>query len=186
MKSPHVPIIETLHISHLVKRAQRGDKIAFGTLYEKTVERVYRFMLFRVRQREEAEDLTEIVYVKVLEHLKEYKDQGLPFVAWLFRIARNVVIDYWRQKKHVSLTEHQHVTHEEEHIEQVYQEQRKEMVWKALSQVAKSDQEIVTFRFIEDLSYEEIAGIMGKTQGAVRVMLHRALVKLKKQLYGKL
>ncbi len=170
--------------SELVKLAQEGDSDAFGQLYDRYSPAVFRFIYAHVDDRLDAEDLTEDVFVRVWRSLPGYRQQGIPFVAYVFRIARNRLIDYYRRSKHNK----QNVPLEEtlvgdEHPDPsqvvsdgiVHQE-----IQNLLLELREDYRTVLTLRFMGDLSPDETAEVMGRTSGAVRVLQHRALAALRK------
>lgn len=166
----------------LLARAVHGDAEAFGLLYRQHLARVYRFVRYRVDDPHEAEDLTETVFLKVWEALPAYRQTGLPWTAWLFRIAANTVIDYYR-------THHAHTELEEalpaeglELLDRVSLGEERGQVRLALQQLPPDQQRLLWLRFVDGLSHAEVACILGKTEGNVRVMQHRALAALAKLL----
>lgn len=178
------------NLSSLVRRAKKGDKEALGKIYDRFVNRVYRFVLLRVKNRLEAEDLTETIFIKVLKHLDNYKKQkGLPFAAWLFRISRNTVIDYYRQKdrrSHQSLDAIVEPSVPDKALSNLGKKERRQTVQQAIRKLPHKYQEVIILRFIEEMSYKEISKIVNKSDGAIRVMVHRAIKQLKKELNGKI
>ncbi len=166
----------------LLERAVQGDAEAFGVLYREHLERVYRYVLYRVSDPHEAEDLTETIFLKAWEALPDYRLKEQPWAAWLFRIAANTVIDYYR-------TRHPHVELEEalpvdgpEPVERVSLGEEQAQVREAVAQLPAEQQQVLHLRFVEGVSHAEVARILGRTEGAVRVMQHRALVALAKLL----
>lgn len=166
----------------LVEQAKQSDKEALGKLYDLFVDRVYRFVYFRVGLREDAEDVTEQVFVKVVTKIKTYEDRGLPFEAWLFRIVRNQLTDFYRARrgKNVALDEAIEVIDPtplpEERVETKLQY---EAVLAQLPNLPQSYQDIILFKFVEELENEEISIIMEKPVDQVRVLQSRAIAKLK-------
>ena len=166
----------------LLERAVHGDAEAFGLLYREHLPRVYRFVRYRVNDPVEAEDLTETVFLKVWEALPTYRQAGLPWTAWLFRVATNTVIDYYR-------THHPHQELEEalpaeglELVERVSLGEEQGEVRAALRQLPEDQRRLLWLRFVDGLSHAEVASLLGKTEGNVRVMQHRALNALARLL----
>ena len=167
----------------LTQRAVSGDPDAFAALYDFYVEQIYRFILFRVGNEQTAEDLTSQVFLKAWNNLSSYQIRGLPFKAWLFRIARNSVIDYYRTYKETTPLEPSALTKPDPAAEvgdQVEQQLQAEELRLALQQLTEDQRQVLTLRFIEGLSTEEVANVMGKRQGAIRALQMRGLQALAK------
>ena len=195
MKSPE-------ELKQLVEQAKNGDSAAFSNLYEHYLTPIFRFIFFRVRTREDAEDLTQHVFVKAWSALPEFGPSPLleseprsrrpaggsgSFSAWLYRIARNTTIDYWRKKKPLSLdpssaTFQNRRDDTADAHEAASQKEEAEHIRKALHVLGEDQQTILTLKFIEDLSNKEIAHITGKTEGAIRQIQSRALRALRQHL----
>lgn len=167
-----------------VRRAQQGDREAWGELYEEYVSRVYRFLASRVGAGMEAEDMTEEVFLRAFKALPSYKWKGAPFAAWLFRIARNLIID--RQRKQATqgrfLTQADYPSPDPHPEEIAERKQMLEQVMAALPHLSSAQQEVIRLRFIAGLSLEETAQVMGKKTGAVKNLQFNALLNLKKWL----
>jgi RNA polymerase sigma-70 factor (ECF subfamily) len=163
-----------------VELAIRGDADAFAKLYDSYIDRLYRFIYFRVGNEQMAEDLSSQVFLKAWENLGRYEMRGLSFGAWLFRIARNLVIDHYRTKKdHASLEE------DGSHSDPALMvdgsmDAKFEAEWlrSAMKQLTDDQRTVLTLKFIEGLDTAEIAEIMGKRQGAVRALQLRGLQAL--------
>ena len=171
----------------LVHRAQKRDPEAFGELYEAHFDRVYRYMLLRVRNRADAEDLTQQVFLKALEHIGSYRYRGMPFAAWLFRIAHNQVVDHWKKKSHdksrmVPLDQVDEARIMANDDPALLTEQRAdiEMVAAACQMLSDGQREVISLRFGGGLSVAETARAMRKSEGAVKVLQHAALVRLRR------
>jgi len=169
----------------LVARAKSGDSNAFARLYGQYLTPLYRYVLFRVRRREDAEDLTQTLFLKAFESLECYRDTGVPFSAWLYTIARNLIIDYFKKKKPVRLEDQEVLC--ENLIEPMYTAERdavggeeRHLLARALSGLSEIEQTVVIMRSIDERSYEEIAITVGKSEEAVRAIKHRALVRMQK------
>lgn len=171
-------------IKKLVKECQAGNSEAFGKIYDIFLGRIYRFVFFRTGKKEEAEDISEEIFIKAWGGLKKYQDRNLPFEAWLFRIARNHIIDYYRSlKKTVSITEALETEDKRLSLEEsVELKLDTEMVIKKIKMLRDSYQEIITLKFIEDKDNKEISLILGKPVGQIRVLQNRAIQALRKVL----
>lgn len=171
-------------LSKLILRAQRGEKEAFGEIYNLFIKRIFRFVYFSVRDHELAQDLTQNTFLRAWRSIGNFSLARGSFQAFLFTIARNLVIDWQRKKKEISLEKiGEHVLYEnpEEDVEREYE---KRIVWQAISKLEERDKQIVVLRYFEELTFFEIAKILGKKEGAVRVRIHRVLKKLKNYLEG--
>ncbi len=167
--------------AELVQRAVSGDSEAFATLYDRYIEAIYRFVFFRVSEEQTAEDLTSHIFLKAWDNLSSYQFRGLPFRAWLFRIARNSVIDYYRTFKETTPLEPNAVTEPDLAAEvdsKVERQLQAEEIRLALRQLTEDQRQVLTLRFIEGLSTGEVAKILGKRQGAIRALQMRGLQAL--------
>ena len=172
----HIPLEDE---RRLVEQAKSGDGEAFSELYEAYFERVYRFIFFRVTDREAAEDLASQVFLKAWENLGRYHPRG-PFLAWLYAIARNTVIDNYRTRKQtVSLDEAAPVAAQDEKLDDHIQfEFEIQSLQAAMQQLTQEQQEVITLRFIAEYDTTQIAKHMGKSEGAIRALQMRALQAL--------
>ena len=163
----------------LVDRAQSGDGEAFAQLYEAYLDRVYRFIFFRVTDAQIAEDLTSEVFLKAWENLSRYHPHG-PFLAWLYAIARNTVIDSYRTKKPtVSLEEAAPIAAQDDKLDDQMQFQfEMQAVQAAMQHLTQEQQEVITLKFIAEYDTTQIAEHMGKSEGAIRALQMRALQAL--------
>lgn len=167
----------------LIENAVRGKASAFGLLYDHYQPKIYRFVLIKVGRREDAEDLTHQVFINAWQNISDYKDIGFPFSSWLYRIARNQVIDRYRTKKpEISIEEMAVETFAEAGIteENIEQKILLESVMGAIRKLKQDYQDVLVMRFVEDLSVKETAAAIGKSEGAVKLMQHRAVKELKK------
>jgi RNA polymerase sigma-70 factor (ECF subfamily) len=172
----------------LVERARNGDGAAFAALYDVFAPRVYRFFRFRVAAAEAAEDLTQRVFLKMIEQLPTYRPRGIPFAAWLFRVARNAWIDEnrtahsWVPIDDISDNPTDVDGPEELAVAAV----DAEILRTAIDALAPDQREVIACRFFAGLSCRETAAQMGRSEGSVRVIQHRALIALRRQLPGML
>ena len=171
----------------LIRQATSGDANAFAGLYDAYVDEVYRFVLHRVGNKQTAEDLTSQVFLKAWDNLGRYTMRGLPFGAWLFRIARNTVIDHYRTNKDVLPLEAEAMTKPDPKANVAKEvERRLEREWlqTVLQHLTEDQREVLTLKFINGLKTGEVAKIMGKRQGAIRALQMRALQALADLLGG--
>ncbi len=163
----------------LVDLAKSGDGEAFAQLYEAYFERVYRFIFFRVTDDQVAEDLASQVFLKAWENLHRYRPHG-PFLAWLYAIARNTVIDNYRTRKQtVSLDEAAPVAAQDDKLDDRMQFQFEiQALQEAMQHLTEEQQEVITLKFIAEYDTAQIARYMGKSEGAVRALQMRALQAL--------
>lgn len=171
-------------LTSLIARAKAGESQAFAALYDAYAGRLYRFLAIRVTQPADAEDLLQRVFVKVIEALPRYQDRGLPFGAWLFRIARNVVIDFTRARPDdEALTVV--VDRADDGVQPsavAEQEADRRVVREALDLLTSEQRDVLVYRFFAGLSPREIAALMGKREGSVRALQFRALATLRRHL----
>lgn len=176
--------IDDAAIERLVAEAQGGDVWAFGRIFDHYHEAIYRFIASRVHRPTDAEDLTQLVFVKALEALPRYESRGIPFGGWLFRLARNAVIDHVRTRHdHAeldSITEWAHGDAGPDEIAVVRQELN--AVGAALAALTDEQREAIELRFFAGLSAREAAVAMGKQEGTVRGLQFRAIAGLRRQL----
>lgn len=169
-------------ISKLVKRVQKKDKEAFGEIYNLLFKQIFRYLYFSVRNKELAQDLTQDTFFKAWKSVSSGSTSNGSFKSFLYTIARNLVIDYYRKKKEVSLDS---VGEYVDHIlvegpeDLIAQDEEKEMVNKALSKLNDNERQFIVLRFFEELRFSEMARILDKGEGSVRVATHRVLKKLK-------
>lgn len=164
----------------LIRRAQEYDPVAFGEIYERYYVGVYKYIYYRVGEQSLAEDLTMEVFVKAMEAIDNFSFRGVPFSAWLYRIASNLVIDHFRrQPVQPSLSLEEKLVAAVEHPTQVLESQfAHQALQKALSELTDDQQQVIVLKFVDGLSNLEVAQILGKTEGAVKSLQHRALASL--------
>lgn len=170
----------------LVALAVTGDSSAFTQLYDRYYDRVYRHLLYRLRRTEDAEDLTQQVFLQAWRAVGRYRPTGAPFAAWLFTIAHNLVVSFYRHHR----LELEHDEHPDEMAapSDLDPEQRAEITFdqerlrRAIAELKAEQQLVVTLRFLENLPHRDIAVALGKSEGAVRVIQHRALQDLRRIL----
>lgn len=167
----------------LISLAVQGHSEAFGALYDHYQPQIYRFAVIRVGRREEAEDLTHDVFKNAWVNIGKYKKQGFPFSSWLYKIAKNQIVDFYRAKKETTPLE----ALDEAGIGQIFEAEPLEAklqigrVMAAINGLKTEYKDVLALRFIEDLSLKEAAEILGKTEGATKLLQHRALNLLREQ-----
>jgi len=171
-------------LEQLVVKVQSGDLKAFSKIYDLMVEKVYKYLYFKVEQ-EVAFDLTETTFLKVWENIKKYqKKSGSTFVSWVFRIAHNLLVDHYRFNKvtvELDINVADHKT-ENSPIYLTEQSLSRGSLKMALSKLKEDQREVVTHFFINGLDNFEVASLMNKSEGGLRVLKHRALQELKRIL----
>jgi len=173
----------------LVLQAQDGNSEAFGQLYDAYMERIYRFVYFRVEDQQTAEDITSQVFLKAWSNLDRFSFSRTPYLAWLYTIAHNAVIDHYRTRKvttaldDVQLSQPDHSEAVENDIDLTVEMQS---VKTALQALTDDQQKVLTLKFIEGMSNNEIARQLGKREGAIRALQMRGLQALAKQLEEKM
>ncbi len=174
---------DTLPEEEILTQAIRGDLDAFSQLYQEYVGRIYNYVYYRTGSSYDAEDLTAKVFQRALSHIGTYEDKGLPFSAWLYRIAHNLVANWHRdnsRNKEVSIEDHQSLHHPEDHPENsLVQSQETELLLKAIRKLPAERQQLVILKFVDRLSNAEIGEIMNKSEGAVKSLYHRTLISLR-------
>ncbi len=169
----------------LVHRAIQRDAEAYGDLYMLHLDKIYRYIFYKVGNEREAEDLTEQVFLNAWEAIEGYRQRGYPFSSWLYRIAHNVVIDYYRTGKEEEPLDAASFTLADESLrpeELLTQKAEVSRLREAIAQLSEKNQELILLRFVEGLSHAQVAQILGKSEGSCRVMQHRTLAALGKIL----
>jgi RNA polymerase sigma-70 factor (ECF subfamily) len=178
-------------------RATRDPEV-FGELYDIYVDQIYRFIYFKVGRKEEAEDLTGDVFLKTWQYINEMGSEVIDNLrAFLYQAARNTVIDFYRsrdQKEFVALPQEdgeekpsmEIIDEKQDLVEKIELASDLEEVKKALQKIREEYREVIVLRFVEEMSVKETAEILGKSEGAVRVLLHRAVAALKEEAAQKI
>ena len=171
--------------ARLVARAKREPE-AFGLLYERYVKKIYNYVYYRTGNEREAEDLTARVFHRALLHLDEYTERGVPFSAWLYRIAHNLVANWHRdqgRRKVISLDDvvlHDLQTEAPEVTTETKEEQA--ALLQAIRRLPDERQQLLILKFVERLSNAEIGAVMNRSEGAVKSLYHRTLLALRDEL----
>ena len=165
-----------------MRRAQQRDQEAFAQLYEEYFDKIYRYIVLRIRNEAEAEDMTQQVFLNVLKSISSFKWRGVPFSSWLFRIAHNQVVDYVRKKaRRVTVPLDESLPDSGDSPEQVAERNLDiERLLAATKQLTRSQGEVISLRFAGGLSIAEAASVMGKSENAVKALQHSAILALRR------
>jgi RNA polymerase sigma-70 factor (ECF subfamily) len=171
-------------IDRLVAEAQQGDLHAFGAIFDAYHVAVYRFVASRVGNPSDAEDLTQLVFVKALEALPRFAARGIPFGGWLFRLARNTVIDHVRTRREHSELDGASDRATEDVGPEAVAVIRDDLaaVGRALGNLTEDQREVIALRFFAGLSAREAAEAMGRQEGTIRGLQFRAIAALRRSL----
>jgi RNA polymerase sigma-70 factor, ECF subfamily len=170
--------------SALIERA-KTDSEAFGLLYERYYDRIYNYVYYRTGNADDAEDLTARIFERAMNHIGRYEDKGLPFSAWLYRIAHNLVANFHRDRSRrrvIALDDiaQWHVNEEDpEFTTQILED--KDVLLRAIRRLPADRQELLILKFVEHLSNAEVGDIMGRSEGAIKSLYHRTLLSLREE-----
>ena len=164
----------------------KDDTEAFGALYERYLPKIYSYVYYRTGNTHDAEDLTAKVFFRAMSHIGKYVDKGLPFQAWLYRIAHNLVANWHRdqgRRKIIALDDYVALSLRSEAPERLSEElEEKEQLMRAVRKLPEDRQQLLLLKFIEQMSNAEIGQIMGRTEGAIKSLYHRTLLALREEL----
>jgi RNA polymerase sigma-70 factor (ECF subfamily) len=171
-------------VRRLVERAQHGDRSALEELYLMHFDRIYSYLHLSVGNRHDAEDLTNQTFVKMLESIGRFQWRKVPISAWLFRIAHNLAMDHFRATRRMQpedeLPEPEHAEHSAE--EEAFQAIGRRSMLTLIENLSHDQQQVLTLKFVFNFGNGEVATILGKTEGAIKSLQHRALATLHRQL----
>jgi len=167
-------------------RAAEGDSEAFGVLYDRYVGRIYNYIYYRTGNTHDAEDITSRVFTRAMKHIPNYQDRGVPFSAWLYRIAHNLVANFHRdnsRKQVVGLEENYRIPAGVEQPESmVVRSEEEEFLLGLVGKLPEDRQQLLILKFVDHLSNAEIGEIMGRTEGAIKSLYHRTLLALRDEV----
>jgi RNA polymerase sigma-70 factor (ECF subfamily) len=170
----------------ILSLASQGDRDAFGQLYERYVERIFNYVYYRTGNTHDAEDLTARVFQRAMNHIQKYTDRGVPFSAWLYRIAHNLVANWHRdrsRKQEIPLDDLPILPARGDHPEKnLVRSQEQDSLLRMIRKLPAERQNLLILKFVEDMSNAEIGAIMGRSEGAVKSLYHRTLLALRDQL----
>ena len=170
----------------VLARAVQGDSDAFGELYKRYVGRIYNYIYYRTGDPFDAEDLTARVFMRAMHHIRSYRDRGLPFSAWLYRIAHNLVANWYRdnsRRQEISLEKIALSHFSADYPENVLvQTQEREILLAVIRRLPPERQQLLIMKFVERFSNAEIGQIMGRTEGAIKSLYRRTLLALRDEV----
>lgn len=172
--------------SDLIALAKSGNAPAFGVLYERYVDRIYSYIYYRTGNRQDAEDLTSRTFNKALDHIKRFDDRGVPFSAWLYRIAHNLIANWHRdrsRKKEISLEDQVNLHAPGVSPERlVVTSEAREALLAAIRRLPDDRQQLILLKFGDNMPNAQIGAIMGRSEGAIKSLYHRTLLALREDL----
>lgn len=165
--------------------AARGDRDAFGALYERYVDRIFNYVYYRTGNVSDAEDLTARVFQRAMNHIHTYSDRGVPFSAWLYRIAHNLVANWHRdrsRRQEIPLSDAPLVARGDQPESNLVHTQQRESLLRLIRSLPAERQTLLILKFVEHLSNAEIGEIMDRSEGAVKSLYHRTLLAMRDQI----
>ncbi len=170
----------------VLARASQGDKDAFGELYERYTERIFNYVYYRTGNVHDAEDLTARVFQRAMNHIHNYTDRGVPFSAWLYRIAHNLVANWHRdrsRRQEIPIDDLPVLPAKGEHPEAtLVRTEEQDALLRLIRRLPSDRQNLLILKFVENLSNAEIGQIMGRSEGAVKSLYHRTLLALRDEI----
>ena len=169
----------------ILARASTGDRDAFGMLYERYVERIFNYVYYRTGNVNDAEDLTARVFQRAMNHIVNYTNRGVPFSAWLYRIAHNLVANWHRdrsRRQEIPLSDAPIVAKGDLPETSLVHTEQKESLLRLIRSLPAERQTLLILKFVEHYSNAEIGVIMGRSEGAVKSLYHRTLLALRDQI----
>lgn len=177
---------DELQDNEVLDYAIKGSLEAFSVLYQRNINRIYTYIFYRTGNVHDAEDLTARVFHRAMGHIRNYKNTGVPFSAWLYRIAHNLVANWHRdskRKQEVPLEDHElFIVHGEMPESQIVSFQENEKLLDGIRKLTDERQQLIILKFVEKMPNAEVALIMGRSEGAIKSLYHRTLVSLREVL----
>ena len=169
--------------SELISLASEGDADAFGALYIKYIDQIYNYIYFRTSNGKDAEDICSRVFIRALNHIERYEDRGYPFSAWLYRIAHNLVVNWYRDRERsdeIPLEEQYPPPTMDGNVEErIEKEDDKDLLMAIIHGLSEDRKELLILKHVEGLTNYEIGQIMDRTEGAIKALYHRTLESLR-------
>jgi RNA polymerase sigma-70 factor, ECF subfamily len=166
-----------------IDKAVQGDFDAFGDLYLENVQKIYNYIYYRTGNKSDAEDLTARVFQRALKHINSYQKTDVPFSAWLYRIAHNLVANFYRdtnRRREVPIEDHEFDLPQAEHLEErIVRNEQLEFLLTTIRKLPADRQMVIILKFVDDMPNLEIARILGRSEGAIKSLYHRTLLELR-------
>ncbi len=182
----NLPTIQEISDEEALKRAAQGDRESFGLIYDRYITRIYNYIYYRTGNTHDAEDLTSQVFSRALKHITNYQDRGVPFSAWLYRIAHNLVANWHRdksRKQEFALEDGIWSSKESEMPESVLlRVEQHDEILDLIRDIPEDRQMLIILKFVDHMPNAEIGKIMGKTEGAIKSLYHRTLLSLRNKI----
>jgi RNA polymerase sigma-70 factor, ECF subfamily len=170
----------------ILNRAALGEQDAFGLLYERYIDRIFNYVYYRTGNLHDAEDLTARVFQRAMNHIRNYTDRGVPFSAWLYRIAHNLVANWHRdrsRRQEIPINDVPILPSKGDHPERnLVRSQEEDSLLRLIRRLPPERQNLLILKFVENMSNAEIGAIMGRSEGAVKSLYHRTLLALRDQI----
>jgi len=173
--------LDRVEEKRLIQQAQNGSEESFAQLYREYVQRIYRYIYYRVRNEQLAEDLCSDVFTKVIEGLPDYEDRGKPFIAWLYRIAHARVVDHYRRQDRrptATNVDDANLSITPDMDAQLVRSHASKVLMKGIETLTVDQQQVIILRFIEGLPIETVAQQLGKKGNAIKALQFRAVRSL--------
>lgn len=179
-------MVRSLNDDEVLKLASAGNQEAFGELYDRFVDRIFSYIYYRTGNKHDAEDITSKVFSRAMKHITKYQDRGVPFSAWLYRIAHNLVANWHRdksRKQEVVLEDYINLQSDKDYPENhVVRSEEESAVLKLIRRLPEDRQQLILLKFVDHYSNAEIGVIMNKTEGAIKSLYHRTLTYLRDEI----
>jgi RNA polymerase sigma-70 factor, ECF subfamily len=169
----------------ILARASAGDRDAFGMLYERYIDRIFNYVYYRTGNTNDAEDLTARVFQRAMNHIGHYTDRGVPFSAWLYRIAHNLVANWHRdrsRKQEIPISDAPLVAKGDAPETSMVHTEQQESLLRLIRSLPSERQTLLILKFVEHYSNAEIGQIMGRSEGAIKSLYHRTLLSLRDEI----
>jgi RNA polymerase sigma-70 factor, ECF subfamily len=169
----------------ILSQASAGDREAFGLLYERYIDRIFNYVYYRTGNVNDAEDLTARVFQRAMNHIVNYTDRGVPFSAWLYRIAHNLVANWHRdrsRRQEIPISDAPLIAHGDHPEASLVHTQQQEALLRLIRSLPAERQTLLILKFVEHLSNAEIGAIMNRSEGAVKSLYHRTLLALRDEI----
>ncbi len=178
-------MVSEINDEEALTQASQGDREAFGILYDRYIGRIYNYIYYRTGNQHDAEDLTSKVFSRAMKHITKYQNRGVPFSAWLYRIAHNLVANWHRdnsRKQEVGLDDSFWISSDIEMPENILvRSQERDDLLKIIKTLPDDRQLLLVLKFVDHLSNAEIGRIMDRTEGAIKSLYHRTLLALREE-----